>query len=79
MRVENCNFYGVKFDERATDAIIIVANTIKTNAEACIANAEALKSLSKVFEASNVTIESLLKMGPEEAQEKEDQDGRSNT
>lgn len=56
-KLVNCNFTGVKFDEAATDAV-------HTIAEALLENAKALGALAFVLKASNVTIETLLKLEP---------------
>jgi predicted peroxiredoxin len=53
--VKNCQFNGVKFDEAATE-------TITTIAEGLVENAKALGQLAYVLKASNVEIETLVKI-----------------
>ena len=60
--ISNCNFAGVKFDAKAVEAICKIADALSLNAEACVENAEALKKLSYVLNASDVKIESLIKL-----------------
>ena len=51
--IQNCDFYGVKWDAQAI-------NTVQTVAEGLLANARALEKLADVFAAQNVQIDSLL-------------------
>lgn len=53
--VQNCNFVGVQFDPSAVRAITVIA-------EALHENARGLAELAGVFRASNITIESMLKI-----------------
>lgn len=55
----HCNFVGVQFDAKATEAITTIA-------EGLIVNAQALGDLAQALKASNVTIESMVKMGSRE-------------
>lgn len=58
--VSECAFYGVKWDEKATAAVAIIAEALREDANAASKRAEAVLSLSEVFRASNITINSLL-------------------
>lgn len=53
--ISNCEFVGVKFDEKACEAI----NTI---AEGLVENAKALGQLANVLSASGVNLECMLKI-----------------
>lgn len=53
--ITNCNFAGVKFDEAATEAITTIA-------EGLVENAKALGQLAYVLKASNVEMETMLKI-----------------
>ena len=53
--ITGCTFAGVKFEKEATQAIITIA-------EGLVENAKALGSLAHVLNASNVKIETLLKV-----------------
>lgn len=59
--VADCEFKGVAFDKAAVDAMSIIAEGLLENARALSVNADALKQLSYVLKASNVTIETMLK------------------
>ena len=54
--VKNCNLVGVQFDEKATDAIKIIA-------EGLIENAKALGTLAYAMRASGVNIDTMLRVG----------------
>jgi hypothetical protein len=54
--ITNCTFNGVQFDAKAVDAISLIATGL-------IENAKALGSLASVLKASNINIESMLKIG----------------
>jgi len=49
--VQNCTFYGVKWDEPALEIMKVVA--------------VGLTNLTELFKSQNVTIESLLKINPD--------------
>jgi hypothetical protein len=53
--ISNCQFTGVHYDAKAVEAI----NTIATG---LVENAKALGKLAEVLKASNITIESLVKI-----------------
>ena len=53
--ITNCNFTGVQFDEAATEAITTIA-------EGLVENAKALGALAYVLKASNVELETMLKI-----------------
>jgi hypothetical protein len=53
--VQNCQFYGVKWDAAATEAV-------QTVADGLLANAKALDKLIDVFKAQHVEIECMLKV-----------------
>jgi len=53
--IDRCNFSGVKFDKAAVDAVQRIADGL-------VINAEALKQLAWVLTASNVKIETLVKV-----------------
>ena len=63
--VTNCTFNGVKFDEKATEAMVQIAEALEENCIACAENAKALGQLCYVLKASNVDIESMIKIGME--------------
>jgi len=46
--IENCQFYGVKWDEKAIESIRIVA--------------QGLLNLTELFKSQNINIETLLKI-----------------
>jgi urease gamma subunit len=54
--VTNSTFNGVHFDAKAVEAVSLIA-------EGLIENAKGLRSLAEVLKASNVNIETLLKVG----------------
>ena len=54
--VQNCNFVGVQYDAKAVEAIEMIAQGL-------IENAKALGALAQVLNASNVEIQTLLKIG----------------
>lgn len=54
--VQNCNFVGVQYDAKAVEAIEMIAQGL-------IENAKALGALAHVLKASNVEIQTLLKIG----------------
>ena len=51
--LKDCNFYGVKWDAAATEAV-------QTVADGLLANARAMDKLIDVFKAQNVQINNLL-------------------
>ena len=53
--ITGCNLVGVQFDEAATEAITTIA-------EGLIENAKALGHLAYVLKASNVKIETMIKV-----------------
>ena len=56
--VTNCTFIGVQFDAKAVEAITIIGHGL-------VENAKALGLLAGVLRASNVTVETMLKIvGP---------------
>jgi uncharacterized protein YprB with RNaseH-like and TPR domain len=55
MSISNCQFSGVHFDAPAIEAVRVVA-------EGLLKNAEGLLTLARVLNASDVKIESLLKI-----------------
>jgi len=61
--ISNCSLTGVKFNEKATDAMTHIADALETNAEACRINAEALKELCKTLNVSGVQIDTLMNIG----------------
>jgi hypothetical protein len=54
--VQNCQFYGVKWDAAATEAV-------QTVADGLLANAKAFDKLIDVFKSQNVQIDCMLKIG----------------
>lgn len=60
--IHGCNFVGVQFDAKATEAIVMVASAIKENATACVKNAKALQHLAHVLNATGVKIETMVKI-----------------
>lgn len=60
--VSNCDFYGVKWDGKAVESVIVVAEALRENAKAIEANAKSIQSLIEVFKAQNVEIQCLLKV-----------------
>ncbi len=57
--ISNNTFTGVQWDEKATAAVQIVA-------EGLLVNAQALRNLTEVFHAQNITIECMLKVNTSE-------------
>ena len=55
LTITDCNFNGVKFDAAAINAVQRIADGL-------VANAEALRQLSYVLKASNVTIETMVRI-----------------
>lgn len=53
--VSNSNFIGVQYDAKAV-------NAIETIADGLLENAKALGKLAEVLKASNVTVESMIKI-----------------
>lgn len=53
--VTGCNFTGVKYNEKAVETITAIALGL-------VENARSLGALAEVLKASNVTIETLLKV-----------------
>jgi hypothetical protein len=53
--LKDCQFYGVKWDAAATEAV-------QTVAEGLLANAKALDKLADVFKAQNIQIECMVKI-----------------
>lgn len=53
--ITGCNFVGVQFDAKAV-------NAIETIALGLVENAKALGALAQVLKASNVTLETLLRI-----------------
>ena len=53
--IHNCTFVGVKFDEKAVNAIEIIATGL-------VENAKAVGSLAAVLKASNIQIDAMLKI-----------------
>lgn len=51
----NCNLVGVQYDAKAINAIQIIATGL-------VENAKGLSKLAEVLKASNVTIESMIKL-----------------
>jgi len=62
--IEGCNFVGVKWDEAAIDAVDTVALGLVENAKAIRENALALNKLACVLLASNVHIETMIRVDP---------------
>lgn len=54
-RIENSQFYGVRWDAQAIAAV-------QTVADGLVANAQALGKLAEVFKAQNINIECLVKV-----------------
>jgi arginine/lysine/ornithine decarboxylase len=54
--VTNCSFVGVQYDAKAVEAITLIARGV-------IGNNEVLLTLAEVLKASNVEVESLLRIG----------------
>jgi hypothetical protein len=54
--ISGCNFTGVQYDAKSTEAIQAVADAVRFNAEACA-------SLAKVFDAQRITIQSMVSIG----------------
>ena len=55
--IQNCNFHAVKFDKTAVAAL-------QTIAQGLVENAKALGALAAVLNASNITIDAMVKVGP---------------
>ena len=53
--IENCEFYGVKWDAKAIESVKIVAEALKENGIA-------LSKLADVFKSQNIQIEALIKI-----------------
>lgn len=53
--INNCTFTGVQWDAKAVDAVTKIADGL-------IQNAKGLTTLAEVLKASNVTIETMLKI-----------------
>lgn len=53
--VQNCHFVGVQYDAKAVEAVVMVADGLREIARA-------YGALAEVLRASNVQIETLLKM-----------------
>lgn len=53
--INNCNFAGVQWDAKAVDTVTKIADGL-------IQNAKGLTVLAEVLKASNVTIETMLKI-----------------
>lgn len=53
--VQNCTFVGVQYDAKAVDAITKIA-------EGLIENAKGFTALAQVLKASNVEVETMLKI-----------------
>lgn len=53
--ISNCMFTGVQWDAKAVDAVTKIADGL-------IQNAKGLTTLAEVLKASNVTIETMLKI-----------------
>lgn len=53
--IRNCNFTGVQFDAQAVNAITMIAEGLQINAKA-------LGDLAQVLKASNVTVETMIKV-----------------
>lgn len=53
--ISNCTFTGVKWDAKAVDAVTKIADGL-------IQNAKGLTALAEVLKASNVTLETMLKV-----------------
>ena len=53
--IENCSFYGVKWDGPAIASVQTIATALQENAKA-------LGVLANIFRAANVTIETMLKV-----------------
>lgn len=51
----SCDFYGVKWDDKAVEAI-------KTIADGLIVNAQGLGKLAEVLRASNIRIDAMVKI-----------------
>lgn len=51
--IQNCSFYGVKWDAKATDVI-------QTIADGLVENAKALGSLASVLKSQNVEIHAMV-------------------
>ena len=54
--ITGCSFTGVQFDEAATEAITTIA-------EGLLQNAKALGNLALVLKASNVEVDTFIKIG----------------
>ena len=59
IKISNCRFVGVEFNKEATEAISTIASAL-------LENSKALGQLSSVLKASNVTVETMLKVNKEE-------------
>lgn len=53
--INNCMFTGVQWDAKAVDAVTKIADGL-------IQNAKGLTTLAEVLKASNVTIETMIKV-----------------
>ena len=58
--ISNCTFHAVKWDVAATNMAQTIADALKVNAEA-------LSKLAEVLKASNVTVDSMIKVVSKEA------------
>lgn len=60
--VQYCTFNGVQFDAKAVEAINLIAQGLGKNAESQMETAKGFQALAQVLKASNVEIESMLKL-----------------
>lgn len=60
--IESCSFVGVQWDAKAVDAVSKIADGLAENARSQRATAEGLKTLAEVLKASNVSIETMMKI-----------------
>lgn len=62
MNIKDCKFIGVKWNKAAVGCIEAIATGLAWNAIAIVENARALGNLATVLKASNVNIETMLRV-----------------
>lgn len=60
--IEGCEFNGVKWEASAIEAVTLIASALQANAMAISENAMAANRLVEVLRASNVNIETMVKL-----------------
>jgi hypothetical protein len=60
--INNSQFYGIKWDGQAIDAVATLARALEAQAVANKRNSDAVERLIDVFASQNITIESLVRV-----------------